>query len=378
MHAISPEDPSTTPAELIPLAPASTLEEAPKPLTRYDEMIVSIGRTVFRPAGVSFLPMFDREVLEDGNKQVAREFGSSARELIIVGPDAVKFDDQPAEVIREKRAAELLGLMIARRELVKSSLYVADGFGNGGFASRAVEQQTLWKSRTAIKQIVDQQGAPVLTEQGAKGGFMSGIPDVIVRDLRTTSEYNRERLRLSQPAFTRYIFEGGIQPDMTGDPSQVQAARRAMQLAAGNLFEDQGKAFVRQERFKLLNERTGRAIASRTDQYEAANTLVNQLGSTEVEARTAIANELEQDWQAKAACRGPQAALFFPPPQFERKDEKIDREIRAKAICDTCSVKRECLDYALSIREPSGIWGGLNEQERRRLLGVPPRRGRSY
>lgn len=69
----------------------------------------------------------------------------------------------------------------------------------------------------------------------------------------------------------------------------------------------------------------------------------------------------------KAACRGPQAAVFFPPAHFERKDEKLDRESRAKEICATCSVRKPCLDYAVKIREPHGIWGGLNEAERKQL-----------
>jgi WhiB family redox-sensing transcriptional regulator len=73
-------------------------------------------------------------------------------------------------------------------------------------------------------------------------------------------------------------------------------------------------------------------------------------------------------WQVKAACRGPQALVFFPPSTFERKDEKQDRERRAKAICATCAVKQPCLDYALRIREPHGIWGGLSESERKRVL----------
>lgn len=76
----------------------------------------------------------------------------------------------------------------------------------------------------------------------------------------------------------------------------------------------------------------------------------------------------DDDWQDKAACRGPQAAVFFPPPQFERKEEKIDRERRAKAICGECNVQPDCLTYALDIREPHGIWGGLNEIERRQVL----------
>jgi WhiB family redox-sensing transcriptional regulator len=75
-----------------------------------------------------------------------------------------------------------------------------------------------------------------------------------------------------------------------------------------------------------------------------------------------------EDWQAKAACRGPHSAVFFPPPSFERKEEKLMREARAREICAMCAVKRDCLDYALRIREPHGIWGGLNEAERKSLL----------
>jgi WhiB family transcriptional regulator, redox-sensing transcriptional regulator len=80
------------------------------------------------------------------------------------------------------------------------------------------------------------------------------------------------------------------------------------------------------------------------------------------------AQRVEESWQIKAACRGPQAAVFFPPTQFERKDEKLEREGRAKAICASCPVRRPCLDYAIEIREPHGIWGGLNELERKHAV----------
>lgn len=72
-------------------------------------------------------------------------------------------------------------------------------------------------------------------------------------------------------------------------------------------------------------------------------------------------------WQMKAACRGPQATVFFPPSHVERKDEKLTREGRAKAICADCLVRGDCLDYAIRIREPHGIWGGLNEVERKQI-----------
>jgi WhiB family redox-sensing transcriptional regulator len=83
-----------------------------------------------------------------------------------------------------------------------------------------------------------------------------------------------------------------------------------------------------------------------------------------------VAALVREAWQQRAACRGPDTWLFFPPNHFERKDEKEAREARAKAVCRTCPVRVECLDYALRIREPYGIWGGLSEDERALLLGV--------
>jgi WhiB family redox-sensing transcriptional regulator len=73
-------------------------------------------------------------------------------------------------------------------------------------------------------------------------------------------------------------------------------------------------------------------------------------------------------WQFRAACRGQDTSLFFAPNYFEKREEKDRREAKAKAFCRICPVREECLEYALRIREPHGIWGGLNEMERRQLL----------
>lgn len=82
-----------------------------------------------------------------------------------------------------------------------------------------------------------------------------------------------------------------------------------------------------------------------------------------------LATEAIHDtWQIKAACRGPESRVFFPPTWPERRDEREAREARAKSICDACAVRVACLEYALQIREPHGIWGGLTENERRAIL----------
>ncbi|MDH5237464.1 MAG: WhiB family transcriptional regulator, partial [Acidimicrobiia bacterium] len=72
----------------------------------------------------------------------------------------------------------------------------------------------------------------------------------------------------------------------------------------------------------------------------------------------------------RAACRGPQSTVFFPPPRFERKEEKRQRERQAKEICSSCSVLGDCRNHALSRGEQHGIWGGLSENERRSLLDL--------
>ncbi|MDQ6936400.1 MAG: WhiB family transcriptional regulator [Actinomycetota bacterium] len=74
------------------------------------------------------------------------------------------------------------------------------------------------------------------------------------------------------------------------------------------------------------------------------------------------------DWQIRAACRGLNAAMFFHPDN-ERGKSRRRREAQAKVVCARCPVTRECLRWALSVREPYGVWGGLSAAEREELLG---------
>ncbi|GAA2520151.1 WhiB family transcriptional regulator [Pilimelia columellifera] len=75
------------------------------------------------------------------------------------------------------------------------------------------------------------------------------------------------------------------------------------------------------------------------------------------------------DWQRHSACRGRDSARFFHP-EGERGAARRRREDRAKAICAACPVRRRCLEHALQVREPYGIWGGLGEGERNRILAT--------
>ena len=73
-------------------------------------------------------------------------------------------------------------------------------------------------------------------------------------------------------------------------------------------------------------------------------------------------------WQRLAACRGEDSSYYFAPGYFEKRAEKLAREEVAKRICAACPVRQLCLDYALETREGHGVWGGLNETERRAIL----------
>jgi WhiB family redox-sensing transcriptional regulator len=74
------------------------------------------------------------------------------------------------------------------------------------------------------------------------------------------------------------------------------------------------------------------------------------------------------DWQLEGACRALPPEMFFHP-EGERGPRRRNRETAAKAVCATCPVIAQCRAHALAIREPYGIWGGLGEDEREKLIG---------
>lgn len=70
------------------------------------------------------------------------------------------------------------------------------------------------------------------------------------------------------------------------------------------------------------------------------------------------------DWWDEAACREAGPALFYPVGTTGPALEQI---ADAKAVCATCPVIRDCLEWALAHREDHGVWGGTDEFERQSL-----------
>ncbi len=66
------------------------------------------------------------------------------------------------------------------------------------------------------------------------------------------------------------------------------------------------------------------------------------------------------NWRQRSACRGLDPEIFHPAT-----DEEADE---AKSICAICPVRQMCLEHALLAREREGVWGGLTERERRRVI----------
>ena len=72
----------------------------------------------------------------------------------------------------------------------------------------------------------------------------------------------------------------------------------------------------------------------------------------------AVGDDNPLAWQADSLCTQTDPEAFFPEKGGSTRD--------AKRICAECTVKTQCLEYALANDERFGIWGGLSERERRK------------
>lgn len=59
---------------------------------------------------------------------------------------------------------------------------------------------------------------------------------------------------------------------------------------------------------------------------------------------------MDRGWRSDAACRDVDPNIFF--------DEATTSV--ALDVCRRCCVQAECLDYALTLQIPDGVWGGID------------------
>lgn len=72
----------------------------------------------------------------------------------------------------------------------------------------------------------------------------------------------------------------------------------------------------------------------------------------------------DYSWRRHAVCRDTDPELFFP---VGSTGQALLQLSKAKETCNQCTVKIECLQFAIDTNQDSGVWGGTSEEERRAL-----------
>jgi WhiB family redox-sensing transcriptional regulator len=161
----------------------------------------------------------------------------------------------------------------------------------------------------------------------------------------------------------------GIPADWYVDPADPQAGERYREMSAATL-EDAATAFLLEHaalesEAPLDNDDDDEDEADGEHGADVVSLLDRQPMVRPAQPvwlallRPAAPVEGELAWQADALCAQTDPEAFFPEKGGSTRD--------AKKVCSSCTVRAECLEYALENDERFGIWGGLSERERRRL-----------
>ena len=160
----------------------------------------------------------------------------------------------------------------------------------------------------------------------------------------------------------------GVPADWCVDPADPEASRR---LQDSSTLDDLATAFLtaHDETDEVPGEQQGTAtVTALHPGTEAPRTESAERRGAEGQGGVwlglpGLADPLEVEgelaWQVEALCAQTDPEAFFPEKGGSTRD--------AKKVCGSCTVRSECLEYALSNDERFGIWGGLSERERRRL-----------
>lgn len=81
-------------------------------------------------------------------------------------------------------------------------------------------------------------------------------------------------------------------------------------------------------------------------------------------------------WSQGAPCVD---GSYDPELWFAEGDDVVSRATReaAKKVCQRCPASSPCLTAALERKEPVGVWGGLDPDERRELTLLPAVRAKA-
>jgi len=84
------------------------------------------------------------------------------------------------------------------------------------------------------------------------------------------------------------------------------------------------------------------------------------------------------DWMTNALCREVGVELFFP----NQGGESAAMNAVAKGVCDACSARVDCLEYAMRTETGSrrggrhGVWGGTTPEDRDKIASERARQRR--
>jgi WhiB family redox-sensing transcriptional regulator len=72
------------------------------------------------------------------------------------------------------------------------------------------------------------------------------------------------------------------------------------------------------------------------------------------------------EWRAAGACLSADPELFFPFAEGSAADRQTGTALR---VCAGCTVRQECLDFAMASGEAHGIWGAAARSARHARRG---------
>lgn len=80
-----------------------------------------------------------------------------------------------------------------------------------------------------------------------------------------------------------------------------------------------------------------------------------------------------EEWRIDSACLTADPDIFFPQGENTGRKAAVELEAKedvARSYCRRCPVREACLHFALDTNQEAGIWGGLNEGERKIIIDI--------